>query len=284
MKSKKTTAKKPTEKKTAKCKAPTSTKKATTQKSATKDSATKKPVPNTTAKKSPSKQATIKEKGSRKSKLTYLGCSEPVEVRKTMPKGWRVLKNTMTQPAGTVWIQNQEPIFVRGKNGKMKVNPKSKQVLLITDEKLFIDRIAEDRVYFKEKDFTTDKKTEAKINTAVKRLRKGIEETTKLKTAPSSSAATAIKARAANPTPKTQSPASVHKRGTKAEYMAKNGIKIRPVTAKDKQYAKTDYQKNADYIISVNGKQFFSTNGSLADCKTVVQLTKQQAGGQNGKK
>ena len=91
-------------------------------------------------------------------------------------------------------------------------------------------------------------------------------------------------AKAVNPAPKAQTPASVHKRGTKADYMAKNGIKIRPVTAKDKQYARTDYQKNADYIISINGKQFFSTNGSLADCKTVVQLTKQQAGGQNGKK
>ena len=83
---------------------------------------------------------------------------------------------------------------------------------------------------------------------------------------------------------KAQTKPQAPKAGTKADYMTKHGIKIRPVTAKDRQCAKTDYQRAAGYVISVNGKEYFSTKGSLADCKAVVQWTKNQAGGKNAKK
>ena len=85
-----------------------------------------------------------------------------------------------------------------------------------------------------------------------------------------------------NTTSKTK---TASKGGTKADYLLKHGIKIRPVTAKDKQYAQTDYQKKANCIITLKGRQFFSKNGSLADCKSVVKMTQSNSGsGKNGKK
>ena len=39
-------------------------------------------------------------------------------VYKKKPKGWKVLEGTLTQPVGTVWISNGEPIFKKGKDGK----------------------------------------------------------------------------------------------------------------------------------------------------------------------
>lgn len=61
----------------------------------------------------------------------------------------------------------------------------------------------------------------------------------------------------------------------KDEFLKKNGLKIRKVTNKDRISAKTDYQRNSNYIIKTkSGKEYFSKNGSVADCKTVLGLNK----------
>lgn len=59
----------------------------------------------------------------------------------------------------------------------------------------------------------------------------------------------------------------------KDEFLKKEGLKIRKVTSKDRACAKTDYQRNADYIIKTkSGKEYYSKNGSIADCKTIIKL------------
>lgn len=59
----------------------------------------------------------------------------------------------------------------------------------------------------------------------------------------------------------------------KEEFLKKEGLKIRKATAKDKAYAKTDYQRSANYIIKTkSGKEYFSKNGSVADCKTIMNF------------
>lgn len=56
-----------------------------------------------------------------------------------MPKGWKVKTGTLTQPAGTVWICNNQPLFIRWE-GRREYNPSYQQALLIVDEKLFFTR------------------------------------------------------------------------------------------------------------------------------------------------
>lgn len=94
-----------------------------------------------------------------------------VNVHKTLPKGWRVLKEAMTQPVGTVWIQNNEPLFVKGKDGKMHKNPKAKQALCVQNEDLMIVRIAEKRRYEKKgaDNFTLDKRMEERVRAEMNR-------------------------------------------------------------------------------------------------------------------
>lgn len=59
----------------------------------------------------------------------------------------------------------------------------------------------------------------------------------------------------------------------KAEFLKKEGLKIRKATAKDKACAKTDYQRNSNFIIKTkSGKEYFSKNGSIADCKTIIKF------------
>ena len=89
------------------------------------------------------------------------------KVYKNMPKGWKVLEGTMTEPVGTCWIVNDEPFFK--KNGKMQKNPKRKQALLVTNEELLISRIAENRCYRQDDGFELDKKTEARVTAEMKR-------------------------------------------------------------------------------------------------------------------
>lgn len=96
------------------------------------------------------------------------GSSDATKVYKTLPKGWRVLKGTLTQPAGMVWIDNGKSLISKDKNGKRDY----KHALLINDEKLFVTRMAEDRISTKKYQLSMDQKTEAKINTAIKRIRK----------------------------------------------------------------------------------------------------------------
>lgn len=52
----------------------------------------------------------------------------------------------------------------------------------------------------------------------------------------------------------------------KNEILKKKGIKIHKVNKTEKALAKTDYQRNANYMVTTsNGRKFFSTNGSLKD-------------------
>ena len=52
----------------------------------------------------------------------------------------------------------------------------------------------------------------------------------------------------------------------KADILKSKGIKIRKVNKDDKACARTDYQRQANYMITTsNGKQFYSKNGSLRD-------------------
>lgn len=96
---------------------------------------------------------------------------EEVAVYKKMPKGWKVNEGTLTQPVGTVWITNGEPIFKKGKGGELHKNPKRKTALFVQNEELMITRIAEKRRY-KDKsasDIIADKKTEDKIRAEMSR-------------------------------------------------------------------------------------------------------------------
>ena len=63
---------------------------------------------------------------------------------------------------------------------------------------------------------------------------------------------------------------------TKQEYITKNGLTLRKVTAEDRQAARTDYQRAADYIISDGTTEFFSKNGSLKDIRYFVKSVKAQ--------
>lgn len=63
---------------------------------------------------------------------------------------------------------------------------------------------------------------------------------------------------------------------TKQEYMTKNCLTLRKVTADDRKAAKTDYQRTADYIISDGTTEFFSKNGSLKDIRYFVKSVKAQ--------
>lgn len=63
---------------------------------------------------------------------------------------------------------------------------------------------------------------------------------------------------------------------TKQEYITKNGLTLRNVTAEDRKATKTDYQRVADYIISDGTTEFFSTKGSLKDIMYFVKSVKAQ--------
>lgn len=72
---------------------------------------------------------------------------QAIPVVKKCPKGWSVSNGTLTQPVGTVWIKNGS-FFVKTKSGKTKKNPNYKEKLLVTDEKLFNERIKEKSSYY----------------------------------------------------------------------------------------------------------------------------------------
>lgn len=53
----------------------------------------------------------------------------------------------------------------------------------------------------------------------------------------------------------------------KNEVLKQKGIKLRKATEKDKKSAKSDFQREAKYVIKTsNGDEFYSKNGSLKDC------------------
>lgn len=59
----------------------------------------------------------------------------------------------------------------------------------------------------------------------------------------------------------------------KAEWIKKHGCKVRPATKKDKEAARTDYQRNADFIIQTpGGSEYYSKRGSLNDVKAALYM------------
>lgn len=49
---------------------------------------------------------------------------EDIRVYKRLPKGWRILDGTLTQPSGYAWADNKERFFIKDSNGKYKKNEK----------------------------------------------------------------------------------------------------------------------------------------------------------------
>lgn len=92
-----------------------------------------------------------------------------VRVYKHLPEGWRVLKGTLTQPVGTEWASNGEPVFKRGRDGKMHKNPKYKHALVVQDEEMMVNQIARLRRYEKDDRFIADQTTEKKIQAEMRR-------------------------------------------------------------------------------------------------------------------
>lgn len=52
----------------------------------------------------------------------------------------------------------------------------------------------------------------------------------------------------------------------KEEILRQKGIKVREVNRVERASARTDYQRNANYMVTTsNGRKFYSKNGSLKD-------------------
>ena len=63
----------------------------------------------------------------------------------------------------------------------------------------------------------------------------------------------------------------------KEDFLRQKGMKIRKVTPNDIKVAKTDYQRNANYIIKTkSGKEYFSLSGTLKDCIAIDKLNQMQ--------
>lgn len=58
---------------------------------------------------------------------------------------------------------------------------------------------------------------------------------------------------------------------SKSEYMRRHGLTLRPVTPEDRAVARTDYQRDADYIITDGTVEWFSMRGTLSDMKRFVE-------------
>ena len=57
----------------------------------------------------------------------------------------------------------------------------------------------------------------------------------------------------------------------KSEYMERHGLTLHRVTQEDRTCARTDYQRNAEYIISNGACEWYSKNGSLRDMRDFVR-------------
>lgn len=57
----------------------------------------------------------------------------------------------------------------------------------------------------------------------------------------------------------------------KNAYAQAHGLNVRKVTLKDRMEARTDYQREAEYIISNGTVEWYSMNGSLKDMQIFVQ-------------
>lgn len=69
------------------------------------------------------------------------------KILEEMPNGWRVLKGTLTQPCGTVWIATKNPMFTHDEKGKPVINPEYKSCLFFEDKKFFLEYHANDERY-----------------------------------------------------------------------------------------------------------------------------------------
>lgn len=58
---------------------------------------------------------------------------------------------------------------------------------------------------------------------------------------------------------------------TKMEYMKRHGLTLRKVTKEDRAAARTDYQREADYIITYAGAEWYSKTGSMRDMQAMVR-------------
>ena len=57
----------------------------------------------------------------------------------------------------------------------------------------------------------------------------------------------------------------------KNAYAQAYGLTIRKVTEQDRTEARTDYQREAEYIISNGRIEWYSKRGSLSDMRTFVE-------------
>lgn len=113
--------------------------------------------------------------------MRYKTQTDTVRVYKNMPAGWEVNTGTTTQPSGTVWIRNGQPRWKKDKDGKMRYNKAYKTALLVKDEQYMIDSIAQRRRLKQEDRFLTDKTTEAKIQSAMRKQKREQDKITKEK-------------------------------------------------------------------------------------------------------
>ena len=74
-------------------------------------------------------------------------------------------------------------MFKHTKSGKLILNPKRDDILVVTDEDYFTTRIAQDRIYQPDKAdrFITDEATEKKIKSKEKKMQKELETQKELK-------------------------------------------------------------------------------------------------------
>lgn len=57
-----------------------------------------------------------------------------VRLYREMPKGWRIMSGTLTQPAGYAWIRNSEPLAIMDMKARKYVpNPKFETAFLELD-------------------------------------------------------------------------------------------------------------------------------------------------------
>jgi hypothetical protein len=64
---------------------------------------------------------------------------------------------------------------------------------------------------------------------------------------------------------------------SKQKYMERHGVTLRHVTDADRQVARTDYQRNAEYIMRYAGVEWYSKRATLEDAKALVSYHKASA-------
>ena len=57
----------------------------------------------------------------------------------------------------------------------------------------------------------------------------------------------------------------------KREFMRKHGVTVRPVTKEDAKFADSEFKRNAKFITTYKGHEWFSADGSLRDMEIMVE-------------